>query len=281
MRILLYVDDSDFWHQAARLVARFAKAEIARGTVLATAWRGMHRKRAIDRARRLLDMPESQIDTIERAGLVEYVLPEVAKETSADLVVVGRLGSLDRLTSGLVSAILIRRINANILLVRPHLVDVSRILVCSQGPRHGLVNYQDAARAARALNARLTILHVVSQMGLTMRASESLRGGEPREFLTDDPLTIAHLTDLRARLARDGIEGSVKVRRGLVVEEVISECIEGRHDLVVIGAHATTGTDAYLYEDFATHIVRASPVSILVVRSRPSHPATGDSPSQP
>lgn len=266
MKILLYVDDSPFWHQAARLIGRFARHDGAHVTVVATAWLGMHRARAVTEARRLLDLPADQIHTIERAGLVEYIVPDIAQEIKADLVVIGRLGSLDRLTSGLVAVLLVKRTPCSILIIRPQLRNVNRILVCTEGPKHGEENFDLAARAASAFDAHLTVLHVASQMGITESGRESL-AQDLRDFLASGRPEARHLVDLRKRFTGEGLRGEVKIRRGLVVDEVFAETYEGGHDILVIGAHDEQGMQGFLYEDFASVLVRNSPVSTLVLRN--------------
>jgi nucleotide-binding universal stress UspA family protein len=274
MKILLYVDDSRFWHNAAKLVSAFAKAERAHVTVVTTAWLAMHRTRALQEARKLLDLPDAQLAEIERPGLVEYVVPEVAGEVGADLALIGRLGSLDRLTTGLIGLLLVRRTPCSVLLVRPHLTRVRRVLVCTEGPLHGPANVEQAIRAARAFGARLTLLHVASQMGITEHASETLQR-ELLDYLASDRPEAVHLREMRRQMTDAGVEGQVKVRRGLVVDEILHEVHEGGYDLLLIGAHATTGREGFLYEDLASLIVRASPISTLVIRSAATTGATG------
>lgn len=267
MKILLYVDDSRFWHDAARLVATFARKSEAHVVVLTTAWLSMHRTRALDEARRVLDLPAENLTTVERPGLVEYIVPDVATETGADLCVIGRLGSLDRLTTGLIGLLLVRRTPSSILLVRPHLTRVRRILVCSEGPLHGLQNVAQAMRMARAFDAELTVLHVASQMGITEHARATLET-QLNDFLASQRPEAEHLRAAQRLLEEGGVRGHVKVRRGLVVDEILHEVHDGGHDLLVIGAHTSEGRDTFLYEDLASLIVRASPVSTLVIRNR-------------
>lgn len=267
MKILLYVDDSQYWHDAARLIGQFARMEHAHVTVVATAWLSMHRTRALREARRLLDLPEAQVSSVERAGLVEYVVPDLARELDVDLVVIGRLGSLDKLTSGLVALVLLKRTQHSLLIVRPHLKTVHRVLVCTEGPRHGEENFDLAARAARAFEAELTVLHVVSQMGVTESGRASL-DQDLRDFMGSGRPEARHLVALRERMKDENTPGAVKVRRGLVVDEVLAEAHEGGHDLLVIGAHDEGGSQGYLYEDFTSLIVRSSPVSTLVLKDK-------------
>lgn len=264
---LLYVDDSGHWHQAARLLAQYVRQSGGTVTVLAVGLLASTRARALDEAKRILGLPNAQVRVLGRAGLVERVLPDVAAESDVGVVIVGRLGSVDRLTSGLIAYLIVKRTPASVLVVRGKPETVRSVLVCTEGARHGRANFDQAARIARAFSARLTILHVLSQMSLTDEGV-SPADETAAEFIASDDPVAQHLRDLDAARHGYGLEGGVEVRRGLVVDEVIDALRAGNHDLLVIGAHAAEGREGLLYEDIASLIVRSSPVSTLVVRDR-------------
>lgn len=264
-RILLHVDDSDRWHAAAALVGAYARATGARVTVVSALLLPGNRAKALDEARRLLALPPERVETAGRPGLIEYVLPDAARKAEADLVVVGRLGSADRLTSGLIAHLLVKRTPASVLVARGRARTVRKVLVCTEGARHGVVNFERAAEMARAFDAELRVLHVRSQMALTQQGQPDLEE-ETRTFLAGPSPEAAHLRDLAARMAREGLRGGVDVRHGLVVDEILDALHEGGHDLLVLGAHEVRGEGGLLYEDLAGNILRSSHVSTLVVR---------------
>jgi nucleotide-binding universal stress UspA family protein len=264
-RILLHVDDSDRWHAAAALVGAYARATGAHVTVLSALLLPGNRGKALDQARRLLDLPEGRVEPLGRPGLIEYVLPDAARKSDADLVVVGRLGSADRLTSGLIAHLLVKRTPASVLVARGKGQAVRKVLVCTEGARHGLVNFERAVEIARAFDADLRVLHVRSQMALTQQRQPDLEE-ETRTFLAGPSPEAAHLRELEARIASEGLRGGVEVRHGLVVDEILDALHEGGHDLLVLGAHEVKGEGGLLYEDLAGNILRSSHVSTLVVR---------------
>ena len=262
-KVLLYVDDSPNWHSAARLLAAYVRKVGGEVTVTSAALLSGTRRRVMEQARDILGLPKEQVRMVGHPGLVEYVLPDVAREVDADVVVVGRLGAADRVTSGLIGHLIAKRTPCSVLIARGRPESIRSVLVCTEGSRHGIENFRRAARIAKSFGARLTVLHVLSQMSLVATAP----GPTTTEFLaTDDPVAD-HLRQLQARMKEDGIEGEVQVRSGLVVEEVLDALREGKHDLLVIGAHVTD-EKGVLYEDIAGHILRSSPVSTLVVRDR-------------
>lgn len=267
MKIVLYVDDSKHWHQAATLLGQYVRGAGGHVTVLSTLLMPGNRRRTLEEAQRRLDLPPEQVELVGRLGLVEQVLPDVARKAAADLVVVGRLGSADRLTSGRIAHLIAKRTPASVLIARGRPEALRRILVCTEGARHGSIDFERASQLAKVFGASLDVLHVVSQMGLTDAGSREIEE-DLRDFLRSDAPEAEHLRDLDARLAQLGIPGRVMVRAGLVVDEVVDAVREGNHDLLVIGAHDIAAPGSSLYEDFASLILRASPVSTLVVRER-------------
>lgn len=264
-RILLHVDDSDRWHAAAALVGAYARATEAHVIAVSALLLPGNRGKALDQARRLLDLPEGRLETVGRPGLIERVLPDAARRADADLVVVGRLGSADRLTSGLIAHLLVKRTPASVLVARGKAKAVRKVLVCTEGARHGLVSFERASEFARAFDAEVRVLHVRSQMALTQQRQPDLEE-ETRTFLAGPSPEAAHLRELKARMAREGLRGGVEVRHGLVVDEILDALQEGGHDLLVLGAHEVKGEGGLLYEDLAGTILRGAPVSTLVAR---------------
>lgn len=272
LRLVLYVDDSDHWATAARLLGDFVRRVGGHVTLTSSLLLPGSRERAMKRARQLLNLPADQVTMLGRAGIIEYTIPDVARESDADLVVVGRLGSADRLTSGLIAHLIAKRTPASVLIARGRPQGVRKILVATEGARHGGRVFDRAAIVAKAFGARLDVVHVASQMGLTDKGREEIEE-DLRDFLHSDAPEAEHLRELEGRLRAQGIEGRVFVRAGLVVEEIVDAVREGGHDLLVIGAHDIAAPGAHLYEDFASLILRTSPVSTLVVRDRPAKPS--------
>lgn len=267
LRIVLYVDDSEHWHTAARLLGQFARGTGAHVTITSSLLLPGNRHRALQRAQELLDLPAQDVTTIGRPGIIEYTLPDVARQADADLVVVGRLGSADRLTSGLIAHLVAKRTPSSVLIARGRPQAIAKILICTEGARHGAADFERAALIAKTFGARLDVLHVVSQMGLTDKGRAEIED-DLRDFLHSDAPEAEHLRDLDARLRDHGLQGKVHVRAGLVVEEILDTIRENGHDLLVIGAHDIAAPHAHLYEDLASLILRNSPISTLVVRDR-------------
>lgn len=275
-RIVLYVDGSDEWHEAAKLLGDYLRERKGHVTVTSALFFRRAREKALQRAKEILALPEDRVALVGRAGLIEYVLPSIAREAQAQLVIVGRLGSADRMTSGFIAQLVAKRTPASVLIARGRPRAIRRVLVCTEGASHGRRVFDCGAEIARAFDAKLDVLHVVSQMGLTDSARDEV-DKELRDFLHSQAPEAEHLRELDARLREIGVQGSILVRSGLVVDEILEAVREGGHDLLLIGAH-DLGPRANLYEDFASLILRASPTSTLVLRDGASGPVKLDDP---
>ncbi|HVL47120.1 MAG TPA: universal stress protein [Candidatus Thermoplasmatota archaeon] len=266
MKVLFAIDATDHWHAAAKAVGRFVAAAGGEVAILAAVRREKARRTALEAARRLLDLSEGALSTKIRRGFLETALAEAAREETFDLVVVPPLGMRDTLTGGHLRSTIARRVHASTLLLRRGRGHPRRILVCTQGPLHGLDNLEAASTLARVFEAEITVLHVASAFPLTAEATAEMER-LTEHFLETDTPEARHLREVEQSLARRGLAGRLKVRFGVVVDEILDEVVEGKHDLLVVGAHHPTRDD-YLLADVTGNVVRDSPVSTLVVRKR-------------
>jgi nucleotide-binding universal stress UspA family protein len=209
------------------------------------------------------------------SGSPEEAIAAQAIEGNYSLAMVapaGRTGFI-RLYYGSMIANVVRRVSTSVLVVRPSgaapggpTVPPRRVLVCVSGSRHSLTNVTVASHIAGLFKAELSILTVLSQVGLGMEGVDPWEG-DPETFLKSDHALAAHLR-VANELARGvGVNAQLRVRQGLVVEEIVAEATETRQDLLVIGTHRAEDFDT-VYEDLTDEVVKSSPVSTLVVGLR-------------
>jgi nucleotide-binding universal stress UspA family protein len=112
-----------------------------------------------------------------------------------------------------------------------------------------------AAQLARALGARLTLVHVFD---------------EP--YVYQVPLPPEYTGDLRARLeARcaelraSGSDVRAVVRKGVAWSEVVSAASAEGADLIVVGTHGRRGLPRWLMGSVAEKVVRLAPVPVVAV----------------
>ena len=151
-------------------------------------------------------------------------------------------------------------------LIARHAGPLQRVLVCEAGRRPPLLQ-RLASRLEPLLRSasRIVVLHVMSQMAAAPGVPDwELQAGAEEHMHQHTPEGEMLLQDVQA-LARDGLQPEVKVRHGLVVDEILSEAAEGDYDLVVIGAHREEGWQRFLFEDLAQKIIVNTHQTLLVV----------------
>jgi nucleotide-binding universal stress UspA family protein len=206
------------------------------------------------------------IDVRGRRGSPEESIAAETRENEYGLVALtpaGRHGFI-RLFYGSMVGHVVQRVSTSILVIRegPQ-VPPKRILACVSGARHSLTTVSIAAQVAGLFGAELSLLLVLSQVGIGMAGGDPW-DTDPDTFLkSQDPLA-KHL-QVAARVAeRPGKPPEIRVRQGLVSEEILREVRERKHDLLVIGTHRAEDFDT-VYDDLTDELVQGSPVSTLVV----------------
>ena len=205
----------------------------------------------------------------KRSGSPEEIIAAETREGDYGIVLVapaGRHGFI-RLFYGSMVAHVVQRVSTSVLVVRGgRMVPPRRVLVCVSGARHSLTTVSVAAQMAGLFGAELDLLLVLSQVGI------GIGGGKPWErdagsFMeSDDPLA-RHMKIAAEMSERMGCPARIRIRQGLVSEEILREAEEGGGDLLVVGTHRAEDFDT-VYEDLTNELVRSSPVSTLVVGLR-------------
>lgn len=130
-----------------------------------------------------------------------------------------------------------------------------------------------ARDVAKVHGARLVLLHVVELPHQVTPDTVIMpdANGAPVN-IRDYAVTAAeqHLTDLVARLTKDGVAASSLVRVGNAVDEILRYADEENMDLVAMGTHGRTGLAHVIVGSVAERIVRGAKMPVLTVRS-PEH----------
>lgn len=176
----------------------------------------------------------------------------------------GRRGVV-RLIHGSLIGQVVRRVRSSVLIVRDGGVPPRSILACLSGSRHSLTNVRAAALLSAAFNANVTLLMVISQLPVefTGRQDSSMT----HDFLKSDHPLAVHMRTANELLLKMGGRGSVRVREGLVIEEILDEMETSGHDLLMIGTHRAEDYDP-MYEDLTSELVTRVERSTLVVGPR-------------
>lgn len=267
MNILLYAGQAP-WRD---LVLTFSKPILARAAsrVTLVTREGPQAQALLDHASEVLAIPahvvvEQQI----RAGNTWQVILNAAEAQSYDMAILGRLNHrLGRLLSRRRSKTILRRLNTSGMRVHGIVRPVKRILLASGGNAATFANARLAARLATAMDASITLIHVLSQEQLCFELIPDWQTAQQEFPYSETPEAVV-LNDTMRFLEEAGVTAALQIRVGPVLDELMAELASGGYDLLVIGTHqATDALDRLLLENMTNALLDYSPLPVLVVKN--------------
>lgn len=266
LKLLIYIDGSAASQRALDYVAAVAHEPEVAVTLLTAQQDAV---RAADLYSRMASRLQSpSVRHVARTEAADVALLAEAQSGSYDLAVFGplrerwsrwvRIGPRSSLSA---------QLPISSLLVRGAPTQMSRVLLCAGGDETVVADARLTARLARRVSASATVLHVLSQLPILFGVHTPAERVTEAFAATGAPEIInmqAALEVLRA----DGVSGEIKVRVGLIIDEIVAELREGSYDLLVVGAHRSQGlVERLLLEDVTHDILGHSPVPVLVVKT--------------
>ncbi|MGB3905720.1 MAG: universal stress protein [Anaerolineae bacterium] len=271
MKILMCTDGSTHAAEALRygaLIAREAKGPVTLLGVIESPDEERKVNRMLERTSSALCDDVPHIDTRIRHGHAAEEILKETEERAYDLVIVGSRGrrGITRFLLGSTAARLAHYCPAPVLIVKGKKSSLEKILVCTAGAKWGEKDTELAGRVAALTGASVIVLHVMSQLPLTLEAKMSDLENSTEALLDSDAREGEHLRKDLQILEGFGVEGQAKVRHGLVIDEIMAEAEEGDYDLIVSGAHIASGLQRFMLTDTTEQIVLGSNRPVLVVR---------------
>lgn len=262
---------------AIRFIAATAAACAAEITLLGIIEHPSDEPALLDALRRgagILRDKKVPVETITRSGQPIEQIQKRTGEEHYDLVVIGA----ERKSGGpfAMSAKayhLIKEIEPPVLVMIGRRTEPKRVLICSGGR-----NYIDRAvkltgDIACKSPMRVTILHVMPEppavyAGLMAREEDTAR------ILASKSALGRNLRAEKSALEAVGVQPEMKLRHGLVVDEILAELREGEYDMVVTGSAPAGGPlRTYIMGNVTSEIVNRADCAVLVVRG--GDPARG------
>lgn len=281
MKLLICSDGSEQAERAVRLGALIAvacQAEVTLFGIIETPSRSDAILESLKRGQALLTEKKIQAELTTRAGDPVAEIVRRTQEQAYDLVVIGavRKESQGLFWMSSKSYKIIKEIRPPVLSVAGQIARIKRMLICSGGGRYIDPSLPLTGQIARGMGATVTLLHV-------MPKPPAIYGGLRRLEQTPDAL-LASQSELGLSLRRQqqslmqmGVTAEVRLRHGLVLDEILHEFDRGDYDLVVTGSAPSRSLRTYVLGDISREIVNRANCAVLVARGQAGSGLTGKS----
>lgn len=207
-------------------------------------------------------------------GHAEEVIPRFVHGRDA-LTIIAPLGRppLRRLLHGRSFRHIMAEVSGPILYVPQVRLPLKKALVCMGGLGYEVTAENLAVQMAALAGAELVLLTVVPPIDLDYPAARQVREHWQTLEATDTPSGRSLRQGLEIA-RRAGVQASVRVRNGHVVEEILGELKEGNYDLVCMGSPYSANPLRQLYSPNVTaEVAEAAHCPVLTAR----RPAQADS----
>src|SRR6266404_641038 len=272
MKILICSDGMPAADSATRLGGLVAAPAQAETTLLGIA------EKPQDEAslRRAL---ETQAQLLREQGVVPEIvvlagepIREILNQTSAtnyDLVVIGarRTGSTGLYWRAEKTYEVIKAIPPPVLVAIGDREKLKRFLVCTGGKEFIEEAVQLTGKVAAAVGASVTLLHVMAEPPAIY--ADLVRLEEDVDRLLESKSELGtNLRRQKEELERLGVPAEVRVRHGIVIDQVFAQVRQGDHDLIVTGSSQARGMlQHYIMGDLTRSILNRANCSVVVARS--------------
>jgi nucleotide-binding universal stress UspA family protein len=271
MKVLMCTDGSSYAAEALRLgalITRNARYQVTLLGVIENPQEERKVIRMLQRTGNALCEDVPHIETLIRRGHAAEEILEETEENQYDLVVVGSRGrrGITRFVMGSTAARLARYCPCPVLIVKGKRRSLDKILVSTGGAESGEKDAEFAGRIAALTGATVTVLHVMSQLPLSLDVDATDLERSTAALLASDAREGIHLRKVLQILRDLNVQGEAKVRHGLVVDEILAEGKAGDYDVIAIGAHMASGLGRFTLTDTTEQIVLGANRPVLVVR---------------
>jgi nucleotide-binding universal stress UspA family protein len=272
MKILVCSDGSERARRAITTAVTIAEATKAEITVLGISETRREEGKLLEiltQQREVLHRPDLKFQIATKFGDPVEEIVRRTQETAFDLVVIGaeRKGGEEFFLPSAKAYSIAESIAPPVLVVPVVRSTFRRILICSGGGAYIGNAVQFTSKLAKDLAENVTLLTVTPQPpamhGTIFRRQENVDA-----FLDSNSALARNLRSQRQIIERIGIPVNVRIRRGIVIDQILAEIEQYDYDLVVAGSWPTR--DAwrnYVIGNITRQIVNQTDRPVLVVRS--------------
>jgi nucleotide-binding universal stress UspA family protein len=204
------------------------------------------------------------------AGDAEKLVMAEMEETMYDLVAIGALAGKRsrRYFYDTVAMRIIEMARNSVLIIKGKRPTLSRVLIGASGAEYGHLSIWAGAAVACGAGAQATVLHVADVLPSMYTGLEQMEETLAEILATDTD--VARELKWAAQVVKAECEASeLKLRRGIVADEILRESEIGDYDLIVLGSsHSAGGLVRALMGDVTRDIVHRAQIPVLVVRPK-------------
>src|SRR5881394_4592529 len=211
------------------------------------------------------------LDIMVHAGEpIREILGRTSK-TNYDLVVIGArwTGATGHYWRSAKTYEVIKSIQPPVLVAIGEPKQLKRFLVCTGGKEFIEQAVQFTGKLAAALHASVTLLHVMAEPPAMY--ADLVRLEENVDQLLESKSELGtNLRRQKRELERRGVSTEVRLRHGIVIDQVFEEVHAGNYDLIVTGTSRARGLlRHYIMGDLTRSILNRANVPVLVARAGP------------
>jgi nucleotide-binding universal stress UspA family protein len=197
---------------------------------------------------------------------------QIADETTKakyDLVIIGarKTGSTGPHWRSEKMYEVIKSISPPVVVAMGEWAQLKRFLVCTGGKEFIEAALQLTGQLAKAVGASVTLLHVMAEPPAIYTDLVRLEEDVERLLESNSELGL-NLREQKADLEKLGVLADVRVRHGIVVDQVFAEARERNYDLIVTGSSQARGMlRHYIMGDLTRSILNHANCPVLVARA--------------
>jgi nucleotide-binding universal stress UspA family protein len=272
MKILICSDGTPAAESAielGRLLAGPLKAETTLFGIAEKSQDESSLREALEKQAQAIRSRNVALDIIVHAGEPIREILDRTSKTSYDLVVIGArwTGATGYHWRSEKTYEVIKAIPPPVLVAIGECKHLKRFLVCTGGKEFIERAIEFTGKLAAAVAASVTLLHVLAEPPAIYADLVQLEEDVDRLLESKSELGT-NLREQKRELERLGVSTTVRVRHGIVVDQVFEEAREGDYDLIVTGTSQERGLlRHYIMGDLTRSILNHATCPVLVARA--------------
>jgi nucleotide-binding universal stress UspA family protein len=278
MKILICSDGTESAEAAIHLGALLTAPLKAQTTLLGIAESSQDEqplRGALQKQAQLIQADGVSPEMIVQSGEPVHQILDQTSKSKYDLAVIGArwTGAVGEYWRSKKTYEVIKTIQPPVLVAIGDRRQLRRFLVCTGGKEFIEPAVQFTGKLAAAVSASVTLLHVMAEPP-ALYADLMLLEEDVGQLLESKSELGTNLRRQKRELDRLGVSAEVRLRHGIVIDQVFEEVRRGDYDLIVTGTSRARGMlRHYIMGDLTRSILNRAEVPVLVARAGPPKPS--------